>query len=205
MICVGNVNTRAGAGKTPIVRELLLTLTQRGVNAHGLSRGYGGRPEGSLCGRCRAPHRQGRRRRAPDAGPGLPDVGLGRPCRRGQGGRRRGAQAIVMDDGHQNPTIKKALSLVVVDGETRGEIAVRRRRVFPAGPMREPLKVGLSARRCGDRAAAGRRRAAGLRLCWSSSATCRCWSPVWKPPPLFPPARRSASPASASPGRSRRP
>lgn len=50
-----------------------------------------------------------------------------------------------MDDGHQNPSIRKALSLVVVDGETRnGEWPFGDGRVFPAGPMREPLKVGLS-------------------------------------------------------------
>jgi tetraacyldisaccharide 4'-kinase len=48
-----------------------------------------------------------------------------------------------MDDGHQNPSLEKALSLVVVDGETRGEWPFGTGAVFPAGPMREPLKRGL--------------------------------------------------------------
>ena len=56
-----------------------------------------------------------------------------------------GARAIVMDDGHQNPSVRKTLSLVVVDGETRGgEWPFGDGRVFPAGPMREPLKTGLA-------------------------------------------------------------
>src|SRR3569833_224541 len=55
-----------------------------------------------------------------------------------------GAQAIVLDDGHQNPTLEKALSLVVVDGETRkDEWPFGDGAVFPAGPMREPLAAGL--------------------------------------------------------------
>jgi len=50
-----------------------------------------------------------------------------------------------MDDGHQNPAVRKALSLVVVDGETRdGEWPFGDGRVFPAGPMREPLRAGLA-------------------------------------------------------------
>jgi tetraacyldisaccharide 4'-kinase len=50
-----------------------------------------------------------------------------------------------MDDGHQNPSVKKTLSLVVIDGETRDdEWPFGDGRVFPAGPMREPLKVGLA-------------------------------------------------------------
>jgi tetraacyldisaccharide 4'-kinase len=50
-----------------------------------------------------------------------------------------------MDDGHQNPSLKKALSLVVVDGETRdGEWPFGDGAVFPAGPMREPLAAGLA-------------------------------------------------------------
>jgi tetraacyldisaccharide 4'-kinase len=56
-----------------------------------------------------------------------------------------GAAIIVMDDGHQNPGIRKALSLVVVDGETRdGEWPFGDGEVFPAGPMREPLAAGLA-------------------------------------------------------------
>jgi tetraacyldisaccharide 4'-kinase len=55
-----------------------------------------------------------------------------------------GAQAIVMDDGHQNASLRKALSLVVVDGETRDrEWPFGDGAVFPSGPMREPLAAGL--------------------------------------------------------------
>jgi len=56
-----------------------------------------------------------------------------------------GAAALVLDDGHQNPALKKALSLVVVDGETRGgEWPFGDGAAFPAGPMREPFAVGLA-------------------------------------------------------------
>lgn len=144
VICVGNV-TMGGAGKTPIVRELLLTLTQRGVNAHGLSRGYGGRLKGPV-------RVDATRHTAKDVGDEplmlAQDFPMWVSADRVAGAKaaaRWGAQAIVMDDGHQNPTIRKALSLVVVDGETRdGEWPFGDSRVFPAGPMREPLKVGLS-------------------------------------------------------------
>lgn len=144
VICVGNV-TMGGAGKTPIVRELLLTLTRRGVEAHGLSRGYGGKLKGPV-------RVDAARHTAADVGDEplmlAQDFPMWVAVDRVAGARaaaRAGAQAIVMDDGHQNPTVKKALSLVVVDGETRGdEWPFGDGRVFPAGPMREPLKVGLS-------------------------------------------------------------
>jgi tetraacyldisaccharide 4'-kinase len=56
-----------------------------------------------------------------------------------------GASVIVMDDGHQNGALAKSLSVVVVDGETRdGEWPFGDGSVFPAGPMREPLAVGLA-------------------------------------------------------------
>jgi tetraacyldisaccharide 4'-kinase len=58
---------------------------------------------------------------------------------------RAGAQVIVMDDGHQNPTLKKTLSILVVDGETRdGEWPFGDGAVFPAGPMREPFRAGMA-------------------------------------------------------------
>jgi len=47
VISVGNI-TVGGTGKTPVVRELLRLLTEQGVAAHGLSRGYGGRLRGPL-------------------------------------------------------------------------------------------------------------------------------------------------------------
>jgi len=51
----------------------------------------------------------------------------------------------VLDDAHQNPTLKKTLSLVVVDGETRGdEWPFGDGGVFPSGPLREPLRAGLA-------------------------------------------------------------
>ena len=50
-----------------------------------------------------------------------------------------------MDDGHQNPSVAKTLSLVVVDGETRDdEWPFGDGGVFPTGPMREPLATGLT-------------------------------------------------------------
>lgn len=144
VICVGNL-TAGGTGKTPIVRELLRLLTAQGVAAHGLSRGYGGALKGV--------------HRVDPATHTAADVGdeplmlahdypiwisADRPAG-ASAARVAGAQAVVMDDGHQNPSLKKALSLVVVDGETRNnEWPFGDGAVFPAGPMREPLAVGLA-------------------------------------------------------------
>jgi len=144
VICVGNI-TMGGAGKTPIVRELLLTLARRGVEAHGLSRGYGGRLKGPV-------RVDPARHTAADVGDEplmlAQDFPMWIARDRAAGAiaaSAAGAGAIVMDDGHQNPSVRKALSLVVVDGETRGgEWPFGDGRVFPAGPMREPLEVGLS-------------------------------------------------------------
>jgi tetraacyldisaccharide 4'-kinase len=144
VICVGNV-TLGGAGKTPIVRAIAARLAGRGVKAHLLSRGYGGRLAGPV-----------------RVDPGLhtsAEVGdeplmlardapvwISRDRTAGAtAAAQSGAAAVVMDDGHQNPSVRKALSLVVVDGETRGdEWPFGDGRVFPAGPMREPLKAGLA-------------------------------------------------------------
>lgn len=58
---------------------------------------------------------------------------------------QNGAQIVVLDDGHQNPILKKHLSLIVVDGETRhDEWPFGDGSVFPSGPMREPLRAGLA-------------------------------------------------------------
>jgi tetraacyldisaccharide 4'-kinase len=143
VICVGNL-TMGGSGKTPIVRALLERLTAQGVAAAMLSRGHGGRQVGPLK---VDPHEH----RAADVGDEPLMMAQTAPvwvARDRLAGARAAAQAgmaaVVMDDGHQNMALKKALSLVVVDGETRdGEWPFGDGAVFPAGPMREPLIAGL--------------------------------------------------------------
>jgi len=144
VICVGNV-TIGGTGKTPIVRALAERLAANGVSVHLLSRGYGGTLEGPL-------RVDPTRHSGADVGDEPLMLAQDFPvwiCRDRAAGAEAaaaaGAQAVVMDDGHQNPSVKKALSLVVVDGETRGgEWPFGDGRVVPAGPMREPLGKGLA-------------------------------------------------------------
>jgi tetraacyldisaccharide 4'-kinase len=144
VICVGNL-TMGGAGKTPVARALAARLAGRGRSVHLLSRGYGGRLTGPV--------------RVDPALHGAADVGdeplmlakdfpvwVARDRAAGaRAAAAAGAQVIVMDDGHQNPSVAKALSIVVVDAETRDdEWPFGDGAVFPAGPMREPLKAGLA-------------------------------------------------------------
>ncbi|MGZ9114248.1 MAG: tetraacyldisaccharide 4'-kinase [Brevundimonas sp.] len=144
VISVGNL-TVGGSGKTPVTREAIRLLHEAGVNAHGLSRGYGG----SL----REPTRVDPAiHTAADVGDEPLMLALGGPTwiahDRVAGARAAaaaGAQVMVLDDAHQNPTLKKTLSLVVVDGETRDdEWPFGDGSVFPSGPMREKLRHGLA-------------------------------------------------------------
>jgi tetraacyldisaccharide 4'-kinase len=143
VICIGNL-TVGGAGKTPIAREVLRRLRAQGVEAHGLSRGYGG----SLTEPTRVDPAIHTAAEVGDeplmlAHDGPMWIALDRAAG-ATAAHAAGAQAIVLDDGHQNPALKKALSLVVVDGETRqGEWPFGDGSVFPAGPLREPFAVGL--------------------------------------------------------------
>ncbi len=134
VICCGNA-TAGGAGKTTVARDLGMRLADRGIAAHFLLRGYGGSLKGPL-------------RVDPDAHDStqvgdeallLAEI---RPtwisADRGAGGQAAvaaGAQAIVMDDGLQNPTLEKDLSLLVIDGS----FGFGNGRVIPAGPLREPV------------------------------------------------------------------
>jgi tetraacyldisaccharide 4'-kinase len=143
VICVGNL-TVGGNGKTPVVRALARRLGGPAGKAQVLLRGYGGRRKGPLL--------VSPASLASDVGDeammmaGEAPVWVARD--RAAGARAMaaaGAEVIIMDDGHQNPSVAKALSLVVVDGETRGgEWPFGDGAVVPAGPMREPLATGLA-------------------------------------------------------------
>ena len=144
VISIGNL-TVGGSGKTPVAREVLRLLRQSGIDAHALSRGYGGRLEGPVRVDLAAHSAQ-------DVGDEPLMLALDSPvwiARDRVAGARTavdaGAKALVLDDAHQNPALKKTLSLIVVDGETRDEEwPFGDGSVFPSGPMREPLKAGLS-------------------------------------------------------------
>ena len=137
VICVGNI-VAGGTGKTPLVLYLAARLQARGRRVHLLTRGYGGR----------------------EAGPLLVDPSLHTAAQVGDealllaeaaptwvsrwrpdgaaAAAKNGAEIILMDDGFQNFTLAKDLSLIVVDGTT----GFGNGRVMPAGPCREPIDAG---------------------------------------------------------------
>ncbi|MFV3074178.1 tetraacyldisaccharide 4'-kinase [Niveispirillum fermenti] len=139
VLCVGNL-VAGGSGKTPVVIDLVTRLRARGLAAASLSRGHGGRLPGPV---------------AVDPGRhGAGDVGdeplllaarnpawIGRDrvaAARAMAGT--GLQVVVMDDGFQNPGLRKDLSLIVVDGAS----GFGNGRLIPAGPLREPVAAGMA-------------------------------------------------------------
>ncbi|MDI4666433.1 tetraacyldisaccharide 4'-kinase [Xanthobacter autotrophicus] len=140
VLCVGNP-TVGGAGKTPTAIALLRRLNARGATPFALLRGHGGT--------ARMPLR---------VDPAIHDAGtvgdeallLARHAPTVvAGGQRRagadlavaaGASHIVMDDGFQNPSLAKDVSVLVVDGT----VGVGTGGVTPAGPLRAPLGPQLA-------------------------------------------------------------
>ena len=138
VLCVGNI-VAGGAGKTPVALSLAQRLIARGRRPHFLSRGYGGRLVGPV-----AVDAKGHDAAAVgDEALLLAQVAPTWLARDRPAGARAaiaaGAGLIIMDDGFQNPSLAKTLSLLVIDGA----YGVGNGRLLPAGPLRETLASAL--------------------------------------------------------------
>jgi tetraacyldisaccharide 4'-kinase len=138
VICIGNF-TMGGAGKTPLALAIADLAKEMGRNPAFLTRGYGG----SLAG----PHQvQPDRDSATEVGDEPLLLARAAPAilaRDRPAGAKAiealGADLIIMDDGFQNPSLDKDLSLVAVDAGA----GFGNGRVFPAGPLRAPLDAQI--------------------------------------------------------------
>ena len=112
VICVGGL-LAGGVGKTPIVQEIA-----KKINAAIVMRGYRGGDEAKMLKRSRLSVITGSNR--------IQSI---------KKAKKSGFKLVVMDDGFQNPTIKKDVSILVFNSE----IGIGNGFVLPAGPLREPL------------------------------------------------------------------
>lgn len=139
VICVGNL-VAGGAGKTPTCLALGALLRAQGQRVAYLTRGY----KGTVTGPVRVDTATHMSVDVGDEALLLAHDSVTWVARDRFAGAEEavaaGADVIIMDDGYQNPTLKKDLSILVIDG-TYG---IGNGRLIPAGPLRETPEAGLS-------------------------------------------------------------
>ena len=139
VICVGNL-TVGGSGKTPVVITLCRFLSGIGKSTSILTRGFGGKEKGPIFVSTNL-------HESLDVGdePLMMAhsldvcVSRNRPLGANHILDKKKYDCIVMDDGLQNPTLKKDLNIAVFDGK----FGIGNGFLLPAGPMRQKLEVGI--------------------------------------------------------------
>lgn len=140
VICVGNI-TAGGSGKTPTIIAInkLIAQNKMAKSPFFLSRGYGGDES------------KARRITVHDTAKKVGDEPLLlakhsniiTSVNRYDGAlmaQELGADCILMDDGFQNQSIFKDISVLVIDGKT----GFGNGKILPSGPLREPISEAFS-------------------------------------------------------------
>ncbi len=138
-ICVGNF-VAGGAGKTPAALALARMLIGDGRRVAFLSRGYGGAERAEPLLVDAAAHTAAMVGDEPLLLAKVAQCWVGADrIRSARSAVEAGANALILDDGLQNPGLVKDLSFAVVDGESGFGNGL----CVPAGPLRAPVSAQL--------------------------------------------------------------
>lgn len=151
VISIGNISL-GGTGKTPIAIEIANILNEIWGRPAIISRGF----KSDLIGAIKVDKQNHNAKDIGDEPLMLSqyyDVFVGKDrTQAAELAIEDGAKILILDDAHQNPSLFKHISFVVIDGA----VGFGNHHICPAGPLREEIQTGLKRADCiiwvGDRA-----------------------------------------------------